>query len=467
MAVGQSSLSPGQPLPPVPYALERQVNLPSGQYLGSTSSEKLHPSTIELTFKDALERGIRFNLGLFLSRTNAEQSRAERWKAVSELLPHLEGSLRESAQRVNLRALGIPFANIPRTVDVGNSDARVGLTTFFLNLPALSQSGAAGASEAAARSDYQNSRDIVVVAISNSYLSLAASQALLDFAEADLTTAESLYQLAKDREAAGLSAEVDTLRAQVEWQSRQERVIEARNTLAKQKIALLRLLGFDIHQPIRLASDTGYEPVQAPTDETAYKQALEFRQDYRSEQEQLRSAQLAKRAAQFERTPKIGITADYGALGTAPGNAVATWNTGVTLRLPLFEGGRINADIAEADAVLRQKQAKLEDTRTRIAQQVEEAVLDLEAARQQVEVSHAALGYANRALTQSRDRFSAGVTNNIEVIQAQEALVSANEQWVNSLYIYNITKVLLGRAMGTAETSAKSFFTQSTGVETK
>jgi outer membrane protein TolC len=192
-------------------------------------------------------------------------------------------------------------------------------------------------------------------------------------------------------------------------------------------------LGFDVHQSIHLTSVLNSDSFSAPASEAALPHALQSRQDYRAAQAQLRSAELAKQAAQLERAPKIGVAANYGALGTAPGNAIATWNIGVGLRVPVFEGGRIRADVSHADATLREKQAQLEDARGRIAQEVENGVLDLGAARKQVEVAKAALGYANRALTQSRDRFSAGVTNNIEVIQAQEALANANEQWVHPL----------------------------------
>jgi outer membrane protein TolC len=274
-------------------------------------------------------------------------------------------------------------------------------------------------------------------------------------AEADLKSAEALYQLAKDRETSGLNPEVDTLRAEVELQSRQESVIEATNTLAKQRIVLLRLLGLDIHQPIHLTSALKNESFTGVTSQGAYQEALDSRQDYRSAQQRVRSAQLAKHAAEVERVPKVGVAANYGDLGTAPGNAVPTWNVGVALHIPFFEGGHIQADVSAADADLREKRAELQDLRARIAQEVENALLDLDSANKQVEVSRAALGYANRALTQSRDRFSAGVTNNIEVIQAQEALASANEQWVNSLYAYSVARVSLARATGTAETTAR------------
>jgi outer membrane protein TolC len=411
---------------------------------------------LELSLQDAVDRGLKSNLGLFLSSTAADKSGAARQKALSELLPHVEGSLRESTQRINLHALGIPIATLPRTVDVSNADARVQLAQPLLDLTAISQTRAAGASEEAAHSDYRDARETVAVAVTAAYVAVLSAQARVDFSEADLKTAEALYQLARDRENSGLNPEVDTLRAQVELQARQESVIEATNTLAKQRIVLLRLLGLNIHQPVQLTSSLNKESFKPITNQEAYQQALESRQDYRSAQEQVRSAELEKHAAELERVPKIGIAANYGALGTAPGNAVSTWNVGVALRVPILEGGRIKADISDTDATLRQKRAELEDMRNQIAQQVENALLDLDSANKQVEVSQAALGYANRALTQSKDRFSAGVTNNVEVIQAQEALAGANEQWVNSLYAYSIARVSLARATGTAEATVRS-----------
>ncbi|HZQ67351.1 MAG TPA: TolC family protein [Terriglobales bacterium] len=325
---------------------------------------------------------------------------------MSELLPHVEVSLRESAQRINLRALGISLSSVPRTADLSDSDARVELSQSLLDLTAISRTRAASSSENAAHSDYRDARETVAVAVSSAYLAVLTAQARLDLAQADLKTANALYQLARDRQYSGLSPEVDTLRAQVEQQSRQESVIEAGNALEKQRIVLLRLLGLDVHQPIHLTSALNDQPSSSPTSEGAYQQALESRQDYRSAREQLRSAELTKQAAEFERAPKVGVAANYGALGTAPGDAISTWNVGVAFRIPVFEGGRIKADVSDADATLRQKEAELADIRARIAQEVENAILDLDAAKKQVEVSRAGLGYANRALTQSTDRFS-------------------------------------------------------------
>src|SRR4051812_34662606 len=455
----QTSLSPTSTLPSAP-TVNQLAKEPQSPFLGSVQTEKLHPGVINLSLQDALERGFKTNLGLFLSDTATDKSRAAHWKAISELMPHVEGSVRESAQRINLRALGIPIATLPHTVDVSNSDARVELHQSLLDLSAIFRTKAAGSIGDAAKSTKKAPRKGAATAVTAAYLAVLASQARLDFAQADFKTAQALFQLAQDRERTGLSPEVDTLRAQVEQQSREEGVIEARNALDKQRMVLLRATGFDIHQSINLTTVLNDESVTAPRSEGALQQALQHREDYVAAQEDLRSAEQAKRAAEMERVPKIGAVGNYGALGTAPGNAIPTWNVAAGLRIPLFEGGRIHADVADADATLRQKQVQLEDMRTRIAQEVENGILDLEAAAKKVEVAKAALGYANRALTQSRDRFSAGVTNNIEVIQAQEALANANQQWVNSVYLFNIARVALARATGTAEANARDLLAQ-------
>ena len=172
---------------------------------------------------------------------------------------------------------------------------------------------------------------------------------------------------------------------------------------------------------------------------------------YLAAEQQVRAAELQKKAAEAERLPSIGISGDYGVLGTHPDNAFPTWTVNAGMKIPIFQGGKIEADIRQADAVLQQRKAQRDDLKGRIEQDVADAVLDVTAAGEQVEVARTTLDYAQQTLTQSQDRFSAGVTNNIEVIQAQEALATANQQYISSLYSHNIAKVLLARAVGAAE----------------
>ncbi len=234
-------------------------------------------------------------------------------------------------------------------------------------------------------------------------------------------------------------------------QVRRQNLIEANNNLAKQRITLLRVLGLPVHQQIKLVSRVPYRPLPNISEEEALQRALVSRPDYLAADQQVKAAELQKKAAEAERLPTIGISGDYGVLGTHPDNAFPTWTVNAGLRVPIFQGGKIEADIRQAEAVLQQRKAQRDDLKGRIEQDVADAVLDVTAAGEQVEVAQATLDYAQQTLTQSQDRFSAGVTNNIEVIQAQEALATANQQYISSLYSHNIAKVLLARAVGVAE----------------
>jgi outer membrane protein TolC len=266
-----------------------------------------------------------------------------------------------------------------------------------------------------------------------------------------LKTAEALNQLAEDREAAGLSPNVDTLRAHVELQVRRQNLILANNNLAKQRITLLRVLGLPVHQEIKLISRVPYKPLPKVSEEDALKRAFAERPDYLAAEQQVKAAELQKRAAEAERLPSVGVSGDYGTLGTHPSNMFPTWSVNAGVKIPIFQGGKIEADILQADSALKQRKAQRDDLKGRIEQDVADAMLDVAAAGEQVEVAKSTLDYAQQTLTQSQDRFSAGITNNIEVIQAQEALATANQQYISGLYSHNIAKVLLARAVGAAE----------------
>jgi outer membrane protein TolC len=186
-------------------------------------------------------------------------------------------------------------------------------------------------------------------------------------------------------------------------------------------------------------------------EEAALKMALASRPDYMALEQQVKAAEFRVKAARAERYPTVGLAGDYGVLGTRPNNAFPTWTATAALNVPIFEGGRIEASIHMAEADLAQRKAQREDLKGRIEQDVASAMLDLNSAAEQVEVARVALEYAQQALEQSQDRFSAGVTNNIEVVQAQESLATANQMYIGSLYAHNIAKVLLARSVGQAE----------------
>jgi outer membrane protein TolC len=244
---------------------------------------------------------------------------------------------------------------------------------------------------------------------------------------------------------------VDVLRAQVQLQSREQKLISAQVDLAKQKLALARAIGLPLGQQFEITTEVPYHELTPSSLDDAIQSAYKARADFESQVNQVRSAELARKAASAERYPSLGVEADYGLSGVNPGSSHGTVDAAATLRIPVFQGGRVHGDVLRADASLAEERQRLEDFRAKIDQEVRDAYLDLESAAQEVSVEKSAVALATQTLEQSRDRFSSGVTDNIEVVQAQDVVAIANDAYIASLYSYNLAKISLARATGVAE----------------
>jgi outer membrane protein TolC len=244
---------------------------------------------------------------------------------------------------------------------------------------------------------------------------------------------------------------VDVLRSQVQLQSREQKLIVAQNNLAKQKLVLARSIGLPAGQKFEITTQVPYRELTASSLDEAIQSAYKSRPDFQSEMNQVGSAELEKKAAVAERYPSLGVEADYGLSGLNPGSSHGTVDAAATLRIPIFQGGRVHGDVLRADASLARERHRLDDLRARIDQEVRDAYLDLDAASQEVSVEKSAVTLATRSLEQSRDRFVSGVTDNIEVVQAQDALAIASDAYIASLYSYNLAKISLARSTGVAE----------------
>ena len=440
---------------------EQVVKRNPDPFLGSIPQGKVSPEALDLTVEDALDRGLKYNLGLYLADRVTEQARASHLLALSDLLPVLNGSFSEENQRINLKQFGFAFPGFPTSVGpFGLSDLRATGEWTVLDFHSINNIQAASQTVKAAQFTYRDARDTVVLAVSANYLLTIAQEWRVTATEAEVKTAQALYQLAADQESAGLAPQIDTLRARVQLQAQQQALIQAQNDMEKQRIALARVIGLPVQQKFRLVNRVPYHPVPEVELETAYERALQTRPDYQAALAVLRSAQLRREAAWKERLPSIGLAGEYGVLGYTLTGLAPNWAAAATLKIPVFEGGKVEADVREAEAILKQRQAQVDNLRGRIEQDVEDALLDLKAAAQQVDVARLGLDLAQQTLAQSQDRFAAGVTNNVEVIQAQQQLASANEQYIASLYAHNIAKVLLARAIGDAEQAVKRYLTE-------
>ena len=431
-------------------------------FTGSVPSTGLSATPLSISFLDAIDRGLKQNLGLLLSDDNTVAARGAKWKELSNLLPNVVAKGQEVAQQTNLAALGLRIPGLPRVVGPFNYfDARAFLNQSVFNWNYIQKERAAAQSQKAAEYSYRDARELVVLVTGNAYLQAIAGAARIETAEAQVKTSQSLFDRASDQQRAGVSPAIDALRAQVQLQSLQQQLIVARNEFAKQKLALARIVGLPPGQEFVLTDKAPYEEYAAPSIEEALRRAYLSRSDYQAAQAQVRAAELSRNAASAERYPTFDLEGDYGDIGINPGTSNGTFHVAGTITVPIFQGGKAHADVLQAEASLREAHQRLENLRGEIDNDVRTALLDLNAAADQVAVARSSVGLADQTLSQAQDRFVAGVTDNVEVVQAQEAVARAHESYISSLYAHNLAKVELARAIGNAEQGVKQYLQNS------
>jgi outer membrane protein TolC len=454
-----TSVTPGQSSA---YGGDQAViqSLTQGPFSGSVPEGKATGTVLPLSFRDAIDRGLRNNLGVLLQGDNTLAIRGERWKQLSALLPNISASATQSAEQIDLAALGfrIPNSGIPNVIGpIGVFQSGVFLNQSVFDFHAIENYRGARENERASQFTLKNARETVVLAVGNAYLVTLAGASRVETATAQVQTAQALYDKAVDQQNAGVSPSIDTLRAHVELQNRQQQLIVARNDYAKQKLALARVIGLPPGQEFTLTTEAPYQPLATSGIEEDLRRAYLSRPDYLAAVQQLRAAEAMRRAATAEHYPTVSMAGDYGAAGVNVGNSHGVFQAGATLNLPIFAGGHIHGEVLQAEASLRQSQQQLENLRGQIDYEVRTALLDLAAAADQVEVARSSVDLANQTLLQARDRFSAGVTDNLEVVQAQETVASASESYISSLYSHNLAKIELARAIGFAEEGVKQY----------
>lgn len=435
---------------------------------GSVPSGTATSEELPLSLQQAIERGLKNNLGTLLAQHNIDAARGARDVVRSELLPNVNAHVTESAQQINLAAFGLSIPGFPNIVGpFGLFDARATYTQTLFNLQAIDATRAGNANIKAAEFQYRDARDTVVLVVSNLYLQSAAGASRIEAVRSQVDAADALYKQAVDFKAAGTVPAIDVLRAQVELQNQKTRLIEAQNDFDKLLLRLSRAIGLPDGQKIRLTDVMPYSPAGYSFDDSL-KQAYETRMDYQSLTARVRSAELSRKAAAAQRIPTLAFNGDYGAIGQQPGNSHGTFTAAVTANIPIFQGGRIKGEVLQATAEENQQRAQLDDLRGRIAFEVRAALLDLKSAGEQVDVNRSAVDLAREQQNQARDRFAAGVTDNLEVVQAQQAVAAANDRYIASLYAYNLSKASLARAIGATDRNLSNFLsgTSPTG-ETK
>ena len=454
----QTASTVGQLISPAPSVSSTLG--PENPYLGSVPTGAPTGTVLQISLNDALDRGLKHNLGLIESDVATRTTRAERLRSLNELLPNVNASISQTVEQVNLRALGFKF-NVPGIPVIvgpfGIQDARGNVSQTLFDWSSVEKLKASNELLKASQNSYKSSRDLVVLAVANAYLQVIADSSTIESQQAQLSTSQALYQRARDQRAAGVAARIDELRAQVELQTQQQRLIAARDQRFKDMLGLARAIGLPAGQEFTLTDSVPYTPLEGVSLDKALQDAYANRPDYKSAQQEARAAGLSRKAAVAKNFPTVTSAADYGVIGPNFGNSHGTFTASASVKIPIFQGTRVKADVLEADATLQQKQAELENLKGRVDQDVRDAFFDLDSASELVKVARSNTDLARETLVQAQDRFGAGVTDNIEVVQAQESVSSADQAYISSLYAFNIAKVQLARAAGIAEQAVKAY----------
>jgi outer membrane protein TolC len=429
----------------------------------SSVPAKLVPGVLPLSLQDAIGRGLKQNLGLLLSGEDIRSARGQRWEQLSSLLPHVTATPYVAESKLNIDELG--FAGLGTLLHIPSSigpfsyfDARANLTQTLFDWKAINATRSANQSLQSASYTFKDARDLVVLAVGYTYLQAIADTARIETAAAQVETAQAIYDQASDQVNAGTSPDIDGLRAKVELQTRQQQLIQAKNNFAIQKLTVARVIGLAPGQEFELTDNAPYEPFDDITVDVALKRAYASRSDYQAAMTDVHAAEYSRKAAVAGYLPSLAFNADYGLGGAHPSTATPVADARGTLTIPIFQGGSVHGDVLQADARLEQSRERLENLRAQIDSDVRAALLNLQSSAEQVNVARSNIDLAEQTLVQSRDRFSAGVTDTVEVVQSQEAVASAHEQYISSLYNYNFSKISLVRALGIGEEGVKEYF---------
>jgi len=418
-------------------------------FQGSVTVGEVAAQPVGLTLDDAIQRGLRNNLGVILSGTQTAEARGQRLSQLQALLPAVDFNAREAVIQEDLPAQGMRIKGFPTTLGpFGYTDLRASLSWSLVDVASLRNYLAARHNFNAAQLSAQDARDLVVLVVGNAYLLALADETRVASVEAQVATAKISLDQAVANHQAGTAPLLDELRARVDSQSLEQQLIVAQNALEKDKLALARTIGLPLAQSFTLAEKAPYAAFDQIDVEQAIRQAHANRKDLAALVEQAKAASEQRKAATAERLPTLAFNGDYGDIGVNPKTSHGTGNASGTLSVPLFKEFALRGEAQVAQAQLETAEARLSDGNAQVDADVRDALLDIESAQKQVAVAESSVALANEALSEAQQRYANGVSDNLAVSQAQQSVAQANDQYVTSLYRHNVAKLSLARALG-------------------
>lgn len=431
----------------------------SGDFAGSVPDSNIEGGAITLTLAEAVNRGLRVNLAAISSADSVHTAGAARLQELSALLPNISANASETVTQVNLAAYGFQFKtppgfnfSIPSVVGPFSYSSLTGSLSESVYDPVQRRNWhASKETEKAAMLSAKDARELIVLAVGGTYLQTLASAAGVASQHAQVANAQAVYEQAMTRKAAGTNAKIDVMRSLVELQTQQQRLSTLESDLKKQKIVLARAIGIPLDRNLILSEPLSFEAGPTPSLAALIEEAFAQRSDLRAAEAQVRAAEQIVSAARAERLPSLSINGDYGVLGTSPVSNHGVFAVTGSVTVAIWQGGRTKADIQQAEATLNERRAELADQRAQIEQDVRTALIEFETATGQVRLAETNREYATETLAEARDRFSAGVATTVEVVQAQEQVAGAENDYISGLFSFNLAKLTLARATGEAE----------------
>lgn len=444
--------------PALPSAQTIQTSVPSAApsspttFQGSVPAGQATDQTIDLTLDDAIQRGLKNNLGVILSGQQTAAARAQQLSSLQALLPTVDANIKEAAMQVDLAAEGLRIKGFPTIVGpFGYTDLRAYLQWSLVDVKSLREYIAQKHNFAASQLTAEDARQLVILTVGNAYLLVLADESRVESVQAQVTTAKVSLDQAVQSHQAGTAPLLDELRARVDYQTLEQQRIVAQNTLDKDRLALARTIGLPLDQKYNLAEKVPYAAFDQVDLDATLKQAHLNRKDLQAMVEQTKAAEEERKAATAERYPKVAVNADYGDIGVNIRHSHGTFDATGAVSVPVFKEFALRGDAEQAQSQLDTQRDKLSDMNAQVDADVRDALLDIQSAQRQVEVAQSSVDLAKEALSEAQQRYAAGVSDNLAVSQAEQSVAQADEQLVDSLYRHNIAKLSLARALGAAE----------------
>ncbi len=424
----------------------------SSPFQGSVTAGEASTQPVSLSLDEAIQRGLKTNLGVILSNAQSSAARGQRISQLQSLLPTVDLSAKENVMQADLPAEGLRIPGFPSIIGpFGFTDVRASMDWSLLNVNSLRNYLAARHNFAAAQLTAEDARQLVILTVGNAYLLALADETRIASVEAQVATAKISLDQAIANHRAGTAPLLDELRARVDSQSLEQQLIVARNALEKDKLALARTIGLPLDQRFTLADKAPYAAFDQLDVAAAIQQAHLNRKDLSAMLEQAKAAEEQRKAATADRLPSVKISADYGDIGVNLRHSHGTVDATGALSVPVFKEFAFRGEAQQAQAQLDTAQAQLSDKNAQVDADVRDALLDIASSQQLVEVARSSVELASEALSEAQQRYANGVSDNLAVSQAEQSVAQANDQYVASLYRHNVAKLSLARALGAGE----------------